>query len=239
MESKTCGYNRKRRLHNPLMPLWNRLRAAREKSGLSQEAVGKLFDPPISRAAVAQWEQAGGTMPETSRLSILARAYGTTVDELLGSVALFSRRSEYIVGNAEPGPELSAVPLLSWVQAGPPERISEPDPAGEGEKLIYATKKVGQRAYALKIKGDSMENPGRGHTFPDGCIVIVDPDREPAPGSFVVARFDDVQEATFKQLVEDAGRRYLKPLNPRYPMIPIDGNVILCGTWIQTIIDSE
>jgi SOS-response transcriptional repressor LexA len=69
--------------------------------------------------------------------------------------------------------------------------------------------------------------------------VIVDPDREPAPGSFVVARFDDVQEATFKQLVEDAGRRYLKPLNPRYPMIPIDGNVILCGTWIQTIIDSE
>jgi len=132
------------------------------------------------------------------------------------------------------------VPLISWVQAGRFEPASDPYPLDQGEKLIYTSKKVGARAYALKIRGDSMENPGSGHTFPDGCIIIVDPDRPAGVGSFVVVRFDDSGgEVTFKQLVEDAGKRYLKPLNPRYPMIPIGDNAMLCGTWVQTIIDGN
>lgn len=240
LESNPCGYNVKQCLHNPLVALWKRLKEAREKSGLSQEAVGRLFDPPISRAAVAQWEQQDGTQPEISKLTTLARAYGTTTDQLLDEVAKFSVRqnsSEYIAGNVELGPELSTVRLISWVQAGRFEPDSDPYPSGDGEKLIYTSKKVGPRAYALKIRGDSMENPGSGHTFPDGCIIIVDPDKGADVGSFVVVRFNDAGEATFKQLVEDAGRRYLKPLNPRYPMIPIGDDAILCGTWVQTIID--
>jgi transcriptional regulator with XRE-family HTH domain len=50
---------------------------------LSQERVGQLFSPPISRAAVAQWETDGGTSPEHARLAVLARAYGTTIDYIL------------------------------------------------------------------------------------------------------------------------------------------------------------
>ena len=225
------------------MALWKRLKAAREKAGLSQEAVGKLFEPPITRAAVAQWEQENGTQPEISKLTTLARAYGTTTDQLLDGAVKFSIRqnsSEYIVGNTVRGPELSTVPLISWVQAGRFEPASDPYPLDQGEKLIYTSKKVGARAYALKIRGDSMENPGSGRTFPDGCIIIVDPDKAADVGSFVVVRFDDSGgEVTFKQLVEDAGKRYLKPLNPRYPMIPIGDNAMLCGTWVQTIIDGN
>lgn len=240
MESNSYGYRRKQRLHNLLMALWKNLKDAREKSGLTQEAVGRLFHPPISRAAVAQWETADGTQPEMNRLAILARAYKTTVDELLGAApSVRQNSSEYFAGNVERGPELSTVPLISWVQAGRFEPDSDPYPAGEGEKLIYTSRKVGPRAYALKIRGDSMENPGSGHTFPDGCTIIVDPDKAADVGSFVVVRFNDTGEATFKQLVEDAGRRFLKPLNPRYPMIPIGDDAILCGTWVQTIIDGN
>jgi transcriptional regulator with XRE-family HTH domain len=50
---------------------------------MSQERVGQLFSPPISRAAVAQWETDGGTSPEHARLAVLARAYGTTIDYIL------------------------------------------------------------------------------------------------------------------------------------------------------------
>lgn len=241
LESNPCGYSVKQCLHNPLMALWKRLKLAREKSGLSQEAVGKLFTPPVSRAAVAQWEQENGTQPEISKLGTLARAYDTTIDSLLGNVAPGVRQnsSEYIVGNTQPGPELRTVPLISWVQAGHFEPASDPYPAGDGSKLIYTSKKVGPRAYALKIRGDSMENPGSGHTFPDGCVIIVDPDKAADVGSFVVVRFTEAGDATFKQLVEDAGRRYLKPLNPRYPMIPIGDDAVLCGTWVQTIIDGN
>lgn len=65
-----------------------RLRAARISAGLSQEAVGKLFSPRISRAAVAQWERRASsgsrrTLPDMRRLSTLAEAYHTSVEYLL------------------------------------------------------------------------------------------------------------------------------------------------------------
>lgn len=221
------------------MPLWKRLREAREKAELSQDDVGKLFKPSISRAAVAQWEQEHGTQPEAWRLPILARAYQTSTDTLLGSSGARQNSPEYIVGNTAPGPELSTVPLLSWAQAGRFEPGGYPSSAGSGGKLIYTSKRVSPRAYALIIRGDSMENPGSGPTFPEGCVIIVDPDKPAELGSFVVARFPQATEATFKQLVEDAGKRYLKPLNPQYPMIPIGDDATLCGTWVQTIIDGN
>ena len=40
---------------------------------------------------------------------------------------------------------------------------------------------------------------------------------------------DDTNQATFKQLVIDGPRRYLKPLNPRYPVIPIEREARICG----------
>lgn len=63
------------------------IKEARARSKLSQEAVGKLFKPEISRSAVAQWEADGGTVPELERLPILARAFNCTLDELIGAAA--------------------------------------------------------------------------------------------------------------------------------------------------------
>jgi transcriptional regulator with XRE-family HTH domain len=62
-----------------------RLRQARVAAGLTQEAVGQLFEPPISRAAVAQWERTdgNGTLPDRERLQVLALAYRVSIDFLL------------------------------------------------------------------------------------------------------------------------------------------------------------
>lgn len=61
------------------------LRAAREALGptMTQDRVAKLFTPPISRAAVAQWELEEGTMPDVDRLVVLSKAYGVTIDSLI------------------------------------------------------------------------------------------------------------------------------------------------------------
>ncbi|EBM5549197.1 LexA family transcriptional repressor, partial [Salmonella enterica] len=40
-------------------------------------------------------------------------------------------------------------------------------------------------------------------------------------------------EATFKKLVMDAGRKFLKPLNPQYPMIEINGNCKIIGVVVD------
>ena len=58
-----------------------------------------------------------------------------------------------------------------------------------------------------------------GRSYPAGMIIFVDPEREAASGDRVVAKVNGDNEATFKQLVIDGERKYLKPLNPAYPVI--------------------
>ena len=60
------------------------LRAARQNHAptLTQEGVAQFFNPPLTRAAVAQWE-VGETLPDLDRLAILSKAYGVTIDALV------------------------------------------------------------------------------------------------------------------------------------------------------------
>ena len=177
--------------------------------------------------------------PETATLEKLARYYKISLAEIRGEVTANAAAQTASRYNIEHALDIRPVKLISWVQAGRGQSAGDPYKTGDGEKTIYTSKKVGPRAYALRVRGDSMENPAGKPTFPEGCIIVVDPDKTPIPGSFVVVRMDNSEEATFKQLVEDAGRRYRKPLNPRYPIERIDDHATLCGTWVQTIIDSD
>ena len=53
-------------------------------------------------------------------------------------------------------------------------------------------------------------------------MLIVDPERACHAGDYVIAKDVQTQRATFKQLVTDGARWYLKAINPAYPMIKID-----------------
>nr|MBF4396130.1 LexA family transcriptional repressor [Vibrio anguillarum] len=55
-------------------------------------------------------------------------------------------------------------------------------------------------------------------------------------GNLVVAKLDNVNEATFKKLVVDSGQKYLKPLNPNYPLLPINGNCKIIGVVVDAKI---
>ncbi|MEG2269219.1 MAG: S24 family peptidase, partial [Acinetobacter sp.] len=55
-------------------------------------------------------------------------------------------------------------------------------------------------------------------------------------GNLVVAKLTDANEATFKKLVIDGGSMYLKPLNPQYPLIPINGNCRIIGVVVQAMM---
>ena len=60
------------------------IKAARMASEpkMTQEKVAELFNPPLTRAAIAQWE-VGDTLPDIDRLAVLARAFGCTIDSLI------------------------------------------------------------------------------------------------------------------------------------------------------------
>ena len=128
------------------------------------------------------------------------------------------------------------LPLISWIQAGNPEKVEDIYHAGEYEEMMPVSKRYSKHSFALRVRGDSMQS-STGASFPEGCVICVDPEISPDNGTFVVAKFPNSDEATFKQLVIEGGERYLKPLNDRYPIIPIDEEVQICGVVRQFLMD--
>lgn len=49
----------------------------------------------------------------------------------------------------------------------------------------------------------------------------------------VVARTPGSEEATFRQLMEESGQLYLKPLNPTYPKTVFDEHCRIIGVVVQ------
>ncbi|WP_455917306.1 LexA family protein [Pseudomonas cerasi] len=128
------------------------------------------------------------------------------------------------------------VPLISWVQAGAwCEAVSNFE-SHDAESWLSCPVPISNHGYALRVLGDSMTNPGPGRSYPTGCIIFVDPEAEVKTGDRVIARVPRTNEATFKILVEDAGRQYLRPINPQYPIIAITEETHICGKVVGSFI---
>lgn len=124
------------------------------------------------------------------------------------------------------------IPIISWVQAG---SWSESVLDGCDFDVIPSPFKCTNDAYALKVRGDSMTSaPGSQYDFPHDSLIIVEPNAEARHRSFVVARIEGTDEVTFKRLnIEDG--KFLQPLNPQYPVLPIDKPISICGVVIGVI----
>ena len=199
----------------------SRIKRLRLQLGYTQDQLGKAIG--ISGVSVSKWESEDSE-PKSKHLPAIAKALKVSLDQLLhgGERTL------------EPGPDLRGqVPLISWIQAG---NWLEMDISQIEHSTYYAhTANVGPRAFALRVIGDSMTSTTGGKSIPDGSVVIVDPDITPVHGKVVVARLDDSNEATLKQLVIDGGQKYLKPFNNAYPMMPINGNCTIIGVVKQVV----
>lgn len=126
------------------------------------------------------------------------------------------------------------VPLISYVQAGTWTEASDPYTTGEGSEMLQTDSDISRSAFALEIKGDSMLPE-----FRPGDRVIIDPDVEPQPGDFVVAKNGE-NEATFKKYrprgasPEGVTIFELVPLNEDYPTMRSDTqNIRIVGTMVE------
>ena len=123
-------------------------------------------------------------------------------------------------------------PLISWVSAGVFSEAVEPYNRDEIETWHETTVASSGNSFWLEVKGDSMTAPV-GLSIPEGMIILVDPEVPPTNGKLVVARIEGQNEATFKRLVVDAGRAFLKPLNPQYPMLEIADDCKIVGVVVD------
>ncbi|ASG43808.1 LexA family protein [Citrobacter freundii] len=126
-------------------------------------------------------------------------------------------------------------PVISWVSAGDWMEAVEPYHKRAIDRWYDTTVECSEDSFWLDVRGDSMTSPV-GLSIPEGMVILVDPQVEPINGKLVVAKLDGDNEATFKKLVVDAGQRFLKPLNPQYPIIPINGNCRIIGVVVDAKI---
>ncbi|MCK5769493.1 S24 family peptidase [Algiphilus sp.] len=130
----------------------------------------------------------------------------------------------------------SKVPILTFVQAGQRHESSEYADANSAEEWISCPKAHSQNSYALRVRNDSMTAP-YGKSYPEDCVIFVDPEKlSPLSGQPVIARMLDTGDLVFKLFMEEAGKKWLRPLNPQFPIITeafeVVGTVI--GKWEES-----
>lgn len=187
-------------------------------------------------------ELAFRTGGDTGGLSRLERGQQGYSDESIQRIAaalgcsvadLFYQGED--VSNITPTPVgTRRIPLISYVQAGAMTEIVDSYACGAGADFLLSDLELGAYAFALRIRGDSM-NPD----FREGDVVIIDPSITPHPGDFVVAR-NGSNEATFKKYrprgINENGEEVFEliPLNEDYPSMRSDITPIqIIGTMVE------
>jgi hypothetical protein len=131
-----------------------------------------------------------------------------------------------------PGPAIQRqVPLRSWADIGRVDgrKVMELPTAMGPTQWLPCPVQCGPDTFALTVETGSMEP-----RFHEGEIVFVDPGTAPRHGRFVVAKPSQEEEPLLRQWVVEGGRRYLKALNPVWPLalIPLTELAIVIGTVI-------
>ena len=207
--------------------LASRLKQARSLRGLTQVQLAALSG--VKQPDISKIER--GEIQKTTSLLGLARALRVNphwLDTGDGDMEPQTTPVQPEASNVKPAPAMRLVPVLNKVNAGMYKEIVEAHPDDIDYVPVYTPTK--RYTFALRVDGDSME-PG----FPNGCVVIVDPEIEAKPNDYVIAMNGD-NESTFKQLIKDGPDFYLRPRNPRYPIKPLGTARIIgvvCGIQLQ------
>lgn len=223
------------------MELHDILKTERKRRNISQsDIVFKLMDMgvDVSSATISRVEK--GWIPSWPVVTGYCTIFGWSLAELekrLDSsysddntvIATSKRRISKTVGRY--------VPVCSWVNAG--SWGDSPSIDTHNQDQVFVPGKLPKNTFSLRVSGTSMENCGGKYHFPDGSLILVNPDAEVRPNDFVVAMDDSTQQGTFKQLVNDCGEMFLKPLNPQYPVMPVTESTIIKGVVFRQIDDRD
>jgi SOS-response transcriptional repressor LexA len=129
-------------------------------------------------------------------------------------------------------PVKKMIPVISWVQAGEfcESNVLE---LHDVEEWLPCPANASDKAFGLRVKGDSMTSSHSGdRSYPEGIVIYVDPEVDVTSGRRVIAKSATSDEATFKTYVEDDGLKFLKPINPQFPMKEMTADVHICGVVI-------
>ncbi|ARU94587.1 LexA family protein [Tatumella citrea] len=207
------------------MNIGDRVKIKRDSLGLTQTQLAEKVG--TSQQSIEQLE--GGKTKRPRYLPELSSVLGVSAKWLLeGSDDEVKGDNFQFAGTYTPG---KRYPVLSSVQAGCWAEAIEAYSISEISEWLESDAHIQGDAFWLKVEGDSMTAP-TGLSVPEGMYVLFDTGKDAINGSLVIAKLVDSNEATFKKLIIDGGK-FLKGLNPAWPMIPINGNCKIIGVAVE------
>lgn len=209
-----------------------RIARAIQVSGKKKGEIASLCG--VANSAVTQWITGESKSLRPENLYALAKATGFRAEWLAIGEGDEREASESNISPAAQPTKSFRYPVVSWVAAGAWSEAVEPYPTGISDTYEFSEYDSKGPAFWLTVKGDSMTAPA-GQSITEGTLILVDTEAEVSPGKLVVAKLPDSNEATFKKLVSDGGRLFLKPLNPSYPIEAVDENCRIVGVVVQAL----
>ncbi|MEE0636530.1 LexA family protein [Adlercreutzia sp.] len=214
------------------MAIADNIKRLRLKRDWTQEHLADLVG--VTRSTVTQWET-GWSQPRMGAVEKLAAAFGVSVADMVDD-----GQRELPRGAILPRKSKAAyAPLLGRVHAGDPQ---DPDVVdGPMVELPESIAEAHPRAYFLEVEGDCMDR-----VYPEGCLILVDPDREPQNGSIAAVSIDGA-DYVMRRLLRTSNTMVLAPesFNPEHEDIVVTAasgkTVELAGTvvWYQPSREME
>ena len=217
-----------------------RIRARRIQFELTVKAVADYAG--VKPPTVSQWES-DLMLPKGESMKRLEEILKTNSDWILYGKGNPDARYVLVQPDSQEFKAISLstkrIPVLSWVQAGAWNDIGCDDPAMTCTEWMETSSGVSEHAFALIVRGDSMTNSNNPRSIQDGAKVVVEPifDPEQLNRKIVVAMLEGSSEATIKEFIQDGPVKFLKPLNPAYPSMQINGNCRVVGVVKQIVVD--
>lgn len=175
--------------------LGKRIAFLRELKGWNQSELAR--EMKVTPQSVQAWE-AGKNVPRQQKMTRLAEVLGVSVGELMSDDAIdgeFQRITGQLESNVEQGPPIvspyRAIPIVGTAQMGADGYWYALEEA-DGTVDAYSRD---ASAYALRLKGDSMEP-----AIHSGWVAVIEPDRDYFPGEYVMVRTTE-GESMLKRLL--------------------------------------
>jgi SOS-response transcriptional repressor LexA len=120
-------------------------------------------------------------------------------------------------------------PVIAWEEIRTRVGVSENLVNRYEAASLACPVKCSPETFVLRVRGASMEPK-----FHEGELIFVDPNVVAKHGKYVVVKFEGSIEVTFKQLIIEEGKQYLKALNPDWPhrISEVDKYTSICGVVV-------
>lgn len=211
-----------------LKAIWNEKKAS---LGLTQQRIADAIGDGVTQGAVSHYLNGTNTL-NLAVAAVFARELRVRIGDfsprLQREADAIAATRQVADANTSPYVIQGWVPLISYVQAGQWSEAVDLYEPGYAEHVQPTAARHSRHTFALRVDGHSMTLPAgvEGKSFPHGVIIYVDPMRACIPGDYVVARLLATNNVTFKRLGTEEGRPVLIPLNPNYPIIHDEFEII-------------